>query len=166
MPICIRHQVPFTALNLTSYLSLSDIDIRVDAANLFAIKEITWLIDAIVSVIVGLLCGGGGLALIAAGVQGILIGFVVSALVLALGRRQMQDAFLRMNLPKPMRKLMPKSYLRSRADRISGEVKANLYAKLEQEKNADITEKLVADISGQIETCLTKMAEIVEIPLG
>ena len=166
MPICIRHQVPFTALNLTSYLSLSDIDIRVDAANLFAIKEITWLIDAIVSVIVGLLCGGGGLALIAAGVQGILIGFVVSALVLALGRRQMQDAFLRMNLPKPMRKLMPKSYLRSRADRISGEVKSSLYAKLEQEKNEDITEKLVADISGQIETCLTKMAEIVEIPLG
>ncbi len=166
LPVCVRHNVPFTALNLTSYLSLSDIDIRVDARDLFAIREITWLIDAIVSVIVGLLCGGGGLALIAAGVQGILIGFVVSALVLALGREQMQGAFLRMNVPKPIRKLMPKSYLRSRADRISGEVKASLYAKLEQEKNADITEKLVADISGQIEACLTKMAEVVEIPLG
>ena len=71
-----------------------------------------------------------------------------------------------MNIPKPMRKLMPKSYRRSRADRISGEVKSSLYAKLEQEKNEDITEKLVADISDQIETCLTKMAEIVEIPLG
>ena len=166
MPICVRHNVPFTALNLTSYLSLSDIDIHVEARDLFAIREITWLIDAIVSVIVGLLCGGGGLALIATGVQGILIGFVVSALVLALGREQMQGAFLRMNVPKPIRKLMPKSYLRSRADRISGEVKASLYAKLEQEKNADITEKLVADISGQIEACLTKMAEVVEIPLG
>jgi hypothetical protein len=166
MPICVRHNVPFTALNLTSYLSLSDIDIRVEARDLFAIREITWLIDAIVSVVVGLLCGGGGLALIAAGVQGILIGFVVSALVLALGRQQMQGAFLRMNIPRPMRRLMPKSYLRSRADRISGEVKTSLYAKLEQEKNADITEKLVADISGQIEACLTKMAEVVEIPLG
>ena len=166
MPICVRHHVPYTALNLTSYLSLSDIDIHVEAKDLFAIREITWLIDAIVSVVVGLLCGGGGLALIAAGVQGILIGFVVSALVLALGREQMQGAFLRMNIPKPMRRLMPKSYLRSRADRISGEVKAGLYAKLEQEKNGDITEKLVADISGQIEMCLTKMAEIVEIPLG
>ncbi len=166
MPICVRHNVPFTALNLTSYLSLSDIDIRVEARDLFAIREITWLIDAIVSVVVGLLCGGGGLALVATGVQGILIGFVVSALVLALGREQMQGAFLRMNIPKPMRKLMPKSYLRTRADRISGEVKAGLYEKLEQEKNADITEKLVADISGQIEMCLTKMAEIVEIPIG
>ena len=166
MPICIRHNIPYTALNLTSYLSLSDIDIHVDAKDLFAVREITWLIDAIVSVIVGLLCGGGGLALIAAGVQGILIGFVVSALVLALGRQQMQGAFLRMNIPRPMRRLMPKSYLRSRADRISGEVKTSLYAKLEQEKNEDITEKLVKDISDQIETCLTKMAEVVEIPLG
>ncbi len=166
MPICVRHNVPFTALNLTSYLSLSDIDIHVEAKDLFAITEITWLIDAIVSVVVGLLCGGGGLALIASGIQGILIGFVISALVLALGREHMQDAFLRMNIPKPMRKLMPKSYLRSRVGRISGEVKAGLYAKLEQEKNEDITRKLVEDISGQIELCLTKMAEVVEIPLG
>ena len=166
MPICVRHNVPFTALNLTSYLSLSDIDIHVEAKDLFAIEEITWLIDAIVSVVVGLLCGGGGLALIASGIQGILIGFVISALVLALGREQMQGAFLKMNVPKPMRRLMPKSYLRSRADRISGEVKESLYAKLEQEKSEDITQKLVEDISSQIEMYLTKMAEVVEIPIG
>jgi hypothetical protein len=166
MPICVRHNVPFTALNLTTYLSLSDIDIHVEAKDLFAIEEITWLIDAIVSVVVGLLCGGGGLALIASGIQGILIGFVISALVLVLGREQMQDAFLKMNVPKPIRRLMPKSYLRSRADRISGEVKASLYAKLEQEKSEDITKKLVEDISSQIEMYLTKMAEVVEIPLG
>ena len=166
MPICVRHNVPFTALNLTSYLSLSDIDIHVDAKDLFAIEEITWLIDAIVSVIVGLICGGSGLALIASGIQGILIGFVISALVLTLGREQMQDAFLKLNVPKPMRRLLPKSYLRSRADRISGEVKSGLYAKLEQERNLDITQKLVEDISGQIEMYLTKMAEVVEIPLG
>ena len=166
MPICVRHNVPYTALSLTSYLSLSDIDIRVEAKDLFAIGEITWLIDAIVSVVVGLLCGGGGLALIAAGIEGILIGFVISALVLVLGREQMQGAFLKMNIPKPMRKLMPKTYLRSRADRISREVKASLYGKLEQEKSEDITRKLVEDISEQIEICLTKMAEVVEIPLG
>ncbi len=166
MPICVRHNVPFTALNLTSYLSLSDINIKVEAKDLFAIEEMTWLIDTIVSVLVGLLCGGGGLALIASGIQGILIGFVISALVLALGKEQMQGAFLKMNVPKPMRRLMPKSYLRSRADRISGEVKDSLYAKLENEKNEDITEKLVGDISAQIEMYLTKMAEVVEIPLG
>jgi len=166
MPICVRHNVPYSALSLNSYLSLSDIDIRVETKDLFAVEEMTWLIDAIVSVVVGLLCGGSGVALIASGIQGIVIGFIVSALVLALGKDQMQGAFLKMNIPKPVRKLMPKSYLKSRADRISAEVKKSLYEKLEKEKNAEITERLVREISEQIELCLTKMAEVVEIPLG
>ena len=166
MPICVRHNVPYSALSLNSYLSLSDIDIRVETKDLFAVEEMTWLIDAIVSVVVGLLCGGSGVALIASGIQGIVIGFIVSALVLALGKDQMQGAFLKMNIPKPARKLMPKSYLKSRADRISAEVKKSLYEKLEKEKNAEITERLVREISEQIELCLTKMAEVVEIPLG
>ncbi len=166
MPICVRHNVPYSALSLNSYLSLSDIDIRVEAKNLFAVEEITWLIDAIVSVVIGLLCGGSGVALIASGVQGILIGFIISALVLALGKEHMQGAFLKMNIPRPLRRLMPKSYLRSRTDKISSEVKKNLYEKLENEKNEEITEHLITDISQQIERCLTKMAEIVEIPLG
>ena len=166
MPICVRHNVPYSALSINSYLSLSDIDIRVETKDLFAVEEMTWLIDAIVSVVVGLLCGGSGVALIASGIQGIVIGFIVSALVLALGKDQMQGAFLKMNIPKPARKLMPKSYLKSRADRISAEVKKSLYEKLEKEKNAEITERLVREISEQIELCLTKMAEVVEIPLG
>ena len=166
MPICVKHNVPYSALSLDSYLSLTDIDIRVETKDLFAVEEMTWLIDAIVSVVVGLLCGGSGVALIASGIQGIVIGFIVSALVLALGKEQMQGAFLKINFPKPMRRLMPKSYLKSRADRISAEVKKNLYEKLEKEKTEEITERLVRDISDQIELCLTKMAEVVEIPLG
>jgi hypothetical protein len=78
----------------------------------------------------------------------------------------MQGAFLKMNIPHPLRRLMPKSYLRSRTDKISSEVKKNLYEKLENEKNEEITEHLITDISQQIERCLTKMAEVVEIPLG
>ena len=35
-----------------------------------------------------------------------------------------------------------------------------------QEKNEEITERMVNEISSQIELCLTKMAEVVEIPLG
>ena len=166
MPICVAHNVPYSALSLTSYLSLSDIDIKVDTKNLFAVEEMTWLIDAIVSIVVGLICGGSGVALISSGIQGILIGVIVSALVLALGKDQMQNVFLGMNVPKPMRKLLPKSYLKSRADRISSEVRENLYQKLEKEKNEEITARLVREISEQIEHCLTRMAEVVEIPLG
>ena len=165
MPICVKHNVPYSALNLNSYLSFSDIDIRVEARDIFAVSEITWLIDAIISIIVGLLCGGGGVAMIANGAPGIIAGAVLSIMLLALGKDKMQETILNVNLPKSMRRLLPKSAFESRLDRISQDVKDSLYTNLEKEKNEEIYDRLVQDISEQIEICLTKMAEVVEIPL-
>jgi hypothetical protein len=51
-------------------------------------------------------------------------------------------------------------------DGLSASIKASFYENLEKEKNEEITAKLVDDIANQIEECLTKMAEVVEIPLG
>ena len=166
MPICVRHNVPYSSLSLNSFLSMSDIEINVEAKSLFAVEEITWLIDATISIVVGLLCGGGGVALIANGLPGIIAGAVISLLILALGKDKMQEVFLNSNIPSPIRKVVPKSYLKARMDYISKQVKDNLYDKLEQEKNQEITQRLVKEISVQIESCLTKMAEVVEIPLG
>lgn len=166
MPICVKHNVPYSALSLNSYLSMSDIEINVEAKSLFAVSEITWLIDATVSIVIGLLCGGSGVALISSGLPGIVAGAVVSLLILALGKEKMQTMLLNTKLPKAMRRIIPRSYLRARLDVISNEVKNSLYAKLEQEKNDEITERLVKEISLQIEQCLAKMAEVVEIPLG
>ena len=166
MPICVKHNVPYSSLSLNSFLSMSDIEINVEAKSLFAVEEITWLIDATISIVVGLLCGGGGVALIANGLPGIIAGAVISLLILALGKDKMQEVFLNSNIPSPIRKVVPKSYLKARMDYISKQVKDNLYDKLEQEKNQEITQRLVKEISTQIESCLTKMAEVVEIPLG
>lgn len=166
MPICVRHNVPYSSLSLNSFLSMSDIEINVEAKNLFAVKEITWLIDATISIVVGILCGGGGVALIANGLPGIVAGVVVSLLILALGKDKMQEMFLNSNIPNPVRKVIPKSYLKARIGTISKQVKDNLYEKLEQEKSQEISQRLVKEISTQIESCLTKMAEVVEIPLG
>ena len=166
MPICVKHNVPYSSLSLNSFMSMSDIEINVEAKSLFALEEITWLIDATISIVVGLLCGGGGVALIANGLPGIIAGAVVSLLILALGKDKMQEMLLNTNIPPAMRRLIPRSYLKARLDTISKQVKDNLYEKLEQEKNEEISARLVKEISVQIETCLTKMAEVVEIPLG
>jgi hypothetical protein len=166
MPICVKYNVPYSALSLNSFLSMSDIEINVEAKSLFAVSEITWLIDATVSIVIGLLCGGGGVALIANGLPGIVAGAVVSLLILALGKEKMQEMLLNSRIPNPMRRIIPRSYLKARMDVISTEVKNNLYSKLEQEKNDEITDRLVKEISKQIETCLAEMAEVVEIPLG
>ena len=48
----------------------------------------------------------------------------------------------------------------------TGDLLAGFIRHLENEKNEEITERLVKEISEQIEVCLTKMAEVVEIPLA
>ena len=166
MPICVSHNVPYKSMSLTSYLSLSDIDIQIDAGRVFAVEEITWLINAIISILVGLVCGGSGIALISGGISGIVVGTTVSLLLLLLGKNRMQKALMDTNLPQPLRKLVPISRLEGRVEKLSAQVKASFYENLEKEKNEEITARLVREISDQIDRFLTKMAEIVEIPLG
>ena len=165
MPICVRHNVPYKAMSLNSYFSLSDIDIRIDARDVFAVEGFTWLINTIISIIVGLICGGSGLAIISSGISGILAGAIVSLLILFLGKERMQKVFMNLDIPAPMRKLVPRSHFEARIERMTEEVKSSFYSNLENEKNAEITARLASEISQQIEQCLTKMAEIVEIPL-
>ena len=166
MPICVRHNVPYRALNLNSYLSLTDIDIRIDTKDIFAIDQITWMINAIISILVGLLCGGGGIALIAGGLEGIIVGAILSLSVLLIGQEYIENRMMDINLPKTLRKMVTRSSFENRMKRISPEVKAGFFESLEKEKNVEITNRLANEISQQIEQCLIKMAEIVEIPLG
>ena len=78
----------------------------------------------------------------------------------------MQDKMLSADLPKAVRMLIPKSTFKSRIDSIADDVKASFYETLQKEKNDQISERMVSEISGQIEQTLVKMAEVVEIPLG
>ena len=91
---------------------------------------------------------------------------MISLMVLALGKDKMEEVVMNMVIPRPIRKLVPRGYFMSRIEKISDEVKSSFYQTLEKEKNLEITERLVGEISEQIEQCLTKMAEVVEIPLG
>jgi gas vesicle protein len=166
VPICIKHRVPYTALSLRSYLSASDIDIKVDAKNIFAVEEMTFLIDSIVTALVAILISAIDLIPFMAGPEGVLIGVIASAVVLILGKDKMQEKLLTADIPKAMRRLVPKNTFKMRMDSISRDVKENFYESLEKEKSEEITKRMVEDISGQIEHTLVKMAEVVEIPLG
>ena len=166
VPICVKHHVPYTALSLNSYLAVSDIDIRIDARNMFAVEELTVLIDSIISLLVGLICGGSGIALVSSGPGGVIAGILISFLVLILGKDKMTQAMLNMDIPGPMRKMVPRHAFKSRLESMTATIKKNFYESLEKDKNDEITTRMVNEISAQIEHCLTKMAEIVEIPLG
>ena len=166
MPICVRHNVPYRALSLTSYLSLAEIDVQVNARDVFAVEELTWMVNAIISILVGLLCGGSGIALISSGISGIVAGAMITLLVLFLGREKMESAVMRMEIPGIMRKLVPHGYFESRMEKISGEIKRTCFEKMEKEKSEEVSRRMITEISRQIEDCLMRMAEVVEIPLG
>ena len=166
VPICVAHNVPYTALSLNSYFAASELDIKVDVKNVFAVEEITLMIDSIISIIVGLICGGSGVALLSGGPGGILAGIAAALILLVLGKDKMEEALLQLDLPRTARKILPKNTFKSRRSSVSSGVKKAFYESLETEKNEEITSRMVDEISQQIEQCLTKMAEVVEIPLG
>ena len=166
VPICIRHRIPYTALSLRSYLSVSDIDIKVDAKEMFAIKEMTLLIDSIVTALLAILMSTFSFLPFFADPSGIMIGIIASVVLLFLGKDKMQEKMLTADIPKPVRRLVPKSAFNSRMDNISSSVKEAFYESLEQGKNEEIKARMVEEISSQIQHTLVKMAEVVEIPLG
>ena len=98
--------------------------------------------------------------------SGILAGAMLSLVVLVLGKNRMEQALLSADIPKLMRKLVRRGAFESRLETLSDEIRANFYRSLDEEKNEEITGRMVQEISSQIELCLTKMAEIVEVPLG
>ena len=106
------------------------------------------------------------MALISSGISGIAVGAVISLLILLLGKEKMQKALMDIDIPVAVRKLTPAKHLENRTEKLSADIKANLFENLEKEKSEEITSRMVAQISEQIEQFLTKMAEIVEIPLG
>ena len=166
MPICLAHSIPYRALSLSSYLSASELGVHLDTKSLLNVEETTWMINTIITVVVSLLCGGSGMALIASGLPGVVAGAVISLMILFLGKRQMQKALMNWNVPVPMRKLMPKSYFRNHLEEITDDIRAAFYESLEKEKNQEISTRMVEEITTQIEKRLLGMAKVVEIPLG
>lgn len=166
VPICVHHGVPHRALSLKGYMSLSDVDLHLNAKDVFAVDQIALMVDTVVSLIVGLLCGGSGVVLIAEGLPGIITGSVIALLVLLLGQEWVEKAIMDVNIPVAMRRLLPKKYIEKHLDRIKDDIRAKFYDSLQKEESGVITDKLAAEISRQLEECLNKMAEVVEIPLG
>ena len=112
-PICRRWRVPDQSLKISSHLAASDLHIleNVDAKSLFAgdaLAGAAFFVESVVSVVVGLLCGGSGMALVAEGPVGIAIGVISSLLLFTVGHLLGKDAvdekLMTMNLPRFLRR--------------------------------------------------------------
>ena len=107
-PICRRWHVPDQSLKISSRLEARDLHIleKVDARSVFAgdaLAGAAIFVESVISVIVGLLCGGSGMALIAEGPVGIAIGVISSLLLFTVGRllgkEAVDEKIMNMKLP-------------------------------------------------------------------
>lgn len=162
-PICDRYEVPRKemALNLTAVSSGPE-KLPLDAKGLTGMNLIGALMTVIVSVLLGLLCGGGGVALIAAGPLGFLAGALLGTAVSLFGMDALTGAMMKANLPLLLRKRNLVRHLRSDSTR------KKLRDALEKELSAQdsaFQQQVVTGFSHSFKTYLNGIAQAAEIPI-
>lgn len=162
-PICDRYEVPRKemALNLTAVSSGPE-QLPLDAKGLTGMNLIGALMTVIVSVLLGLLCGGGGVALIAAGPLGFLAGALLGTAVSLFGMDAISGAMMKANLPLLLRKRNLVKHLRSDSTR------KKLRDALEKELSAPdsaFQQQVVTGFSRSFKTYLNGIAQAAEIPI-
>ena len=162
-PICDRYEVPRKemALNLTAVSSGPE-KLPLDAKGLTGMNLIGALMTVIVSVLLGLLCGGGGVALIAAGPLGFLAGALLGTAVSLFGMDAISGAMMKTNLPLLLRKRNLVKHLRS--DSTRKKLRDALEKELSSPDSA-FQQQVVTGFSRSFKTYLNGIAQAAEIPI-
>lgn len=123
--ICRKYRVPDHSLEISSHISSGDLSFfgEIGAPEMLGGQGLAGtaiFVESIISVLIGILCGGSGVALVAEGPIGIIIGIVSSAVVLTmgavLGKKALDEKIQNANLPlfirriaimKPLPKITP-----------------------------------------------------------
>ena len=112
--ICRKYHVPDRSLGISSALSASDFHLleKIDAKDVLSGESLTWtavFVESIISILIAMICGGGGVVLISEGPMGMLIGFILSFLVLlvshAAGKKAIDEKLMQANLPLAVRRM-------------------------------------------------------------
>lgn len=113
-PICRKYRVPDHSLEISSRLAASDLSVleKLDTRDVMSGSTLTGaavFAESIVSVLIGLMCGGSGVVLIAEGPVGIAIGIISSLLLFgvahALGKEAVDQKIREADLPLFVRRI-------------------------------------------------------------
>ena len=159
--ICDRYMIPKEEMNLLA------VDIKTDFHNIdFSIKNlqgeniINGIVSLIVGVLIGMLCGGSGTALIATGPLGFLGGAIIGILAGMVGFNRSKHLFIKKSVPVLLRKLVRKDMFLS--DKTREKLNKAIFDELEKNGNSFV-EELSHNISRELNQKLEKLAQDVEI---
>lgn len=111
-PICDRFEVPRRQMRL-DLTATGAASVELKAGSWMGLPLVGAVLGVIVSVAAGLLCGGGGVALIATGPLGFVAGVAVGAVASLLGWSAVSGALMRADVPLLLRRINLEKRLRS-----------------------------------------------------
>ncbi len=161
-PICDRYEVPRKEMKLDLTASGSANNVTLSAKELMRFDAIGAVAGTVISVLVGFLCGGSGIALVASGPLGFLAGLLIGAVVSLFGWGAISNALMNANIPALMRRMDLKKRLCS--DRTGAALRDGLISEL---GNADgeFQTRLVSEFSKTFRGYLYGVAQAAEIPI-
>lgn len=161
-PICDRYQVPRKQMRLnlsSSGENASDLD----AGQWVGLPLIGGVVGVSLSVIFGLICGGGGIALVTAGPVGFITGACVGAILTLIGWDFVAKGLMKAKLPTLLRLINVEKTMRS--DKVRGQIAQALNEALLPE-NGEFRTKTVQGFSASFRSYLYSIAQAAEIPIG
>jgi len=160
-PICDRYEVPRKqmALNLTASGAKP---VALKAADWVGLPAVGTVLGAMITVITGILCGGSGMALVAAGPLGFLAGAVIGALASLLGWSALSDMLMKMDLPLLLRRIPIEKRLRS--DQNRRDLQKRIMDTISPD-DSPFRKQLVSGFSSAFSAHVYAIAQAAEIPI-
>ncbi|NLO84043.1 MAG: Hsp70 family protein [Clostridiales bacterium] len=160
-PICDRYDVPRKEMQLNLTTDSSS-NVSINTSDLMGLPFLGTMMGMIVSIIVGLLCGGSGIALISTGPLGFVAGLFIGAVISLFGWTAMSKAIMKAKIPPLMRRANLEKKLRSNATRQS--LQTALKEELSGTDSAFQTQ-IVSGFSKSFRNYLYGIAQAAEIPI-
>ena len=160
-PICDRYDVPRKQMQLNLTATGAG-NVSVDAAGFVGLHFVGALLGVILGVLSGLLCGGEGVALVAAGPLGFLAGAVIGIIASLLGWGAVSQALMKANIPLLLRRVNIEKRLR--ADSTRRKLRESLLGSL-AEDNSDFQKQVVEGFSKSFRGYVYSIAQAAEIPI-
>jgi len=160
-PICDRFDVPRKQMKL---------DLTASGAGQVAVKPADWVglpmmgtvLGAMVTVITGILCGGSGVALVAAGPLGFLAGAVIGAIASLLGWTAISEMLMKLDLPLLLRQIPIEKRLKS--DQNRRELQKRILDAISPQ-DSGFRRQLVSGFSSAFSAHVYMVAQAAEIPI-
>ncbi len=160
-PICDRFEVPRRQMKLDLTASGAG-HVKVKTSDWVGLNTVGTVLGTVITVITGILCGGSGMALVAAGPLGFLAGAVIGALATVLGWSALSDALMKIDLPLFMRQIPVEKRLNSHQTR--ADLQKRITSVIAPE-DSDFRHQLVSAFSRAFSQHVYVIAQAAEIPI-